>query len=88
MKLKIVVCKLQNLLFGNGLNDSPITGQQIFRLVQTESLCRRKNKCNLKTETLFEMGRKHREENIDGSFSTMFSKGFGVVKCHDCVVKT
>ena len=30
-----------------------------FRLVQIESICRRQNKCNLKTEILFVKGRKH-----------------------------
>ena len=32
----------------------------MFRLVQIKSLCRQENKCtgNLKTETLFEMGKK------------------------------
>ena len=35
--------------------------QQLLRLVQTESMCRRQNKCNLKTEILLRW-----EENMAG----------------------
>ena len=64
-----------------------------FGLVQTESIGRRQNECDSKTE--FALGR---VENTQGkgskcwlpafsSFPTMFSKGYflGVVKSRDCV---
>ena len=35
------------------------TTRQNFKLVQIESICRRQNKCNLKTEILSAMVRKH-----------------------------
>ena len=67
-----------------------------FRLVQIENICRRQNKCNLTTEILFGMGRKHcgkRRKCWSPAFSlfpTMFSKNLfpGVVKSWDFVVKT
>ena len=34
------------------------TKRQIFRLAQTQSICRQQNKCNLTTDALFGMGRK------------------------------
>ena len=43
-------------LCGNGLTLYQTT---IFRQHQIESNCRRQNKCTLKTELLFGMGRKH-----------------------------
>ena len=61
---------------------APLTHYQTtkFRLVKTESICRRQNKCNLKTETCFGKGRKHcgkrRKCWLPGfsPFPTMFSK--------------
>ena len=53
--------------------------QQIFRLVQIESICRRQNKCNLKTEILFGMGRKHcgkRRENAGYHHFLLFPQCF------------
>ena len=53
-----------------------------FGLVQIESICRRKDKYNLKMEILFRMGRKHCRKRRKcwfpafSPFPTMFSKGF------------
>ena len=66
-----------------------------FRLVQIESLCRRQNKCNLKTETFFEMGRKSSGKRrkcclpIFSPIPTMFLECFffRVVKSRDYVVR-
>ena len=69
--------------------------QQIFRLVQIESICRQQNKRNLKTKLLFGIGRKHcggkrRKCWLQAcSFPTMFSKAllFRVIKSWNCVAK-
>ena len=37
----------------------PFTKRQIFRIVQIDNICRLQNKCDLKTEILFEVGRTH-----------------------------
>ena len=56
--------------------------QQIFRLVQIESICRQQNRYNLITEMLFEMCRKYCEKRRKcwlpafSPFPTMFSKSF------------
>ena len=59
-----------------------LTKRQIFRQVQIESICRRQNKCNLKTKIPFGMGRKHCGRRRKcwlpafSPFPTMFSKCF------------
>ena len=52
------VKKSRTFLSGLELHFNP-TKRQVFRLVQIESICRQQNKCNLKTEILFGMGKKH-----------------------------
>ena len=60
------------------------TKQQILRLVQVQSICRRQNKCKIKTEILFGMSRKPYGERRKcwlqafSPFPTMFSKGFSL----------
>ena len=55
--------------------------RQIFGVDQIESICRQQNKCNLKTDILYETGRKHcgkRRKCCLPAFSpfpTMFSLG-------------
>ena len=71
------------------------TKQQNFGFVQIQSICRRQNKCDSKTEICFGTGRKHcwkRRKCCLPAFSpfpTMFSKGYfpKVVKRWDCVYK-
>ena len=65
------------------------------RLVQIQSICRRQNKCNLKTEILTGMAGKHCGKwrkcwlPAFSPFPTMFSKSLflRVVNSRDCVVK-
>ena len=74
----------------------PFTKRQIFRIVQIDNMCRLQNKCDLKTEILFEVGRTHFGKRRKcwlpafSPFPTMFSKGpFNrVVKSRNCVVKS
>ena len=74
---------------------SLFTRQRIFTLVQNESIYSQKNKCYLKREIHFGIGRKHCGKRRKcwlpafSPFPTMFLKGFvvRVVKSRDCVVK-
>ena len=87
--LYFVVCKcfFLKLNFTKRLN---------FRLVQTESICRPRNKCNFTTEILVGMDRKHCRKGRKcwlpafSPFPTMISKAFfsRFAKTRDCVVKS
>ena len=64
---------------GKGLT---LIKRQFFRLLRIESICRWQNKCNLKVELLFGIGRKHYGRRRKcwlpafPPFPTVFSKGF------------
>ena len=72
------------------------TKRQNFHLVQIESICRQKTECNLKTEILFGMFRRHCGKwrkcwlPAFSPFPTMFSKAVFSrgVKSQDCVRKS
>ena len=81
--------------YGSQKPINPFTKRHISRLVQTESICRRQNKCYLQTEIHFGMCKKHCGKRRKcwlpafSPFPSIFSKGFlfTVVKSRDYVVQ-
>ena len=73
-----------------------LPNNKFFRLVQIQSICRRQNKCDSKTQICSGKGRKHCGKRRKcwlpafSPFPTMYSKGYflRVVKSGDCVEKS